>query len=206
MGHKYSFTLIELLVVIAIFVILVALLLPALSLAKEKGRQITCVNNLKQIGAAFLLYQDDWNGWYPLPWAAGPGVWIQQLWDQNYFSTSMSYNTARYLVPPFTKTIMRCPSADDSVSFSYGQNRLAETQGNAFNKNAKLAVAPEKTCLVADSTQATVGGDPPITGANEYLTGRHSNGANILYYDGHVDWRIPYTLPRTYSDRFWDSY
>ena len=61
-GRK-GFTLIELLVVIAIIAILAAMLLPALRQAREKARQASCQNNLKQLGLYTHLYANDWNGW-----------------------------------------------------------------------------------------------------------------------------------------------
>src|SRR5580692_10728663 len=80
---RRGFTLVELLVVIAIIAILAGMLLPALARAKESGRRIACINNLRQLCLSIVMYSDDNNDYFPT--RTIPGRWPAML--QSAFQT-----------------------------------------------------------------------------------------------------------------------
>src|SRR4051812_12502591 len=81
---RRGFSLVELLVVVGIIAVLIALLMPVFAKARRQADQVTCLSNLRQLGAAFLGYAGANRGWFPAPasglWGPFPEDWVH--WQQ----------------------------------------------------------------------------------------------------------------------------
>lgn len=109
-----GFTLIELLVVVAIVAMLAALLLPALSKAKEKGKQAVCASNLRQIAVVFRVYADDHEGFFPpVMWADCHMLNREAGTESEWGLESPSGGWLPQYFP--TTSLLRCPSYDRRI-------------------------------------------------------------------------------------------
>lgn len=179
------FTIVELLIVISIIVILISILLPALGKAKEQGKRIQCVHNLKQIGSALIMYAGDNGEFLPCPDTSAP------IYSNNY-----PYNwkyTCPLVYPEYLSggKVFYCPSNNDADTyqnrFSVGSYSCDYIQyfGSSLNR------APRS---LKDSSQSIMSADKAITmWENDAIYSNHGrpldpSGSNNLYLGGNVNW------------------
>lgn len=189
-----GFTLIELLVVIAIIAVLMAILLPALSSAKERGRQVACVGNLRQIGIGTFGYIGDFNEYIP---PNGNPTWAYNTYKCTSWDTYLlrgSYANEKSCFCPYA-----LPYKYETL-YTYGWSGRAMASMNFFTKITRLEAPsrPQNYVLAADSSCTSYAsrkqlwifyyaplGTIPTT--NEFcIYTRHLKKASCVFADGHA--------------------
>jgi prepilin-type N-terminal cleavage/methylation domain-containing protein len=203
-GNKIcrAFTLIELLVVIAIIAILAAMLLPALTKAKQSSYKVTDLNNLKEFGIAMNLYAADNNDRLPFSnWAAleqtspGPQGWLY-TYDTNS-PGQFAAQTGSFWPVLQNARMYFCPSDDTNSPLfqergqkisSYVINGAVCDYGNV-SKPIKLSqISPEGVsfweCNDADEYDRTHNFNDGASYPDENTSGRHGQVTIIGLFDG----------------------
>jgi prepilin-type N-terminal cleavage/methylation domain-containing protein len=203
-----AFTLIELLVVIAIIAILAAMLLPALSQAKERAQRVSCVNAIKQLTYAVLMYADDSLGKFMSDGDDDPH------WVKTRFRDMLRTNYA-LVRPQFYCPSNRLWNRDDFWNWPDGQSvvlgYIYYVAEPSYNENKSLypkpidqqpifaqrsTDTPYYPLLWSDMNRKLEGswmrpGDPNpmVRGVNHFDDrGKQPAGSNEGYLDGHVEW------------------
>ena len=204
--HRSVFTLVELLMVITIIMILAGLLIPALQKARAKAFRVRCVGNLRQLGAAVLMYQDDneafpdWYGWNG--GATNTQYWAFTRWyprilpyvtDYRLFQDPALSTWNAHWVPP-----RQWPN-DNAHRVNYALGRCAAYDHSSSYRMARYR-DPLRSILVTDSAHVDdCGNRGRVAWANVCAAdcryerrieanARHGGGSNVCFVDGHVEW------------------
>jgi len=226
---KRGFTLIELLVVIAIIAILAAILFPVFAKAREKARTTSCLSNMKQIGNAVMMYTQDCDEMMPFAGCYG----CNGTGDSANSPTCLPHGKIYpYVKNP---QVFDCPSAQMAVAVYDATYNLARVNGTwpvppefsgiscdiGFNdKVGQLAIAtieaPSQTVVFSDACMTlSCGGTRTVysracgaacdTSLRTKSNGRHAEGENLAFCDGHAKWMNDKSIAGQCGALFWPT-
>jgi prepilin-type processing-associated H-X9-DG protein len=191
------FTIVELLVVISIIAILASMLLPALGKAKETAKAINCTSNMKQMSTGIAMYINDY-GWM-MPRSSGSKSWYNN--DDGLLIPYLGFES-KYKVGEITATGRHpyaCPGVPDTAATedSYAPGPTFEHCTIGYNTKMEATpymlkgpafINPSRHFLLADAFGDRVSKTTMLSVFGE-ISLRHSNAANIIYTDLHVEAR-----------------
>lgn len=216
-----AFTLVELIVAIATIAILVALLLPTVSGMMESSRRTACSNNLRQIGAAIIVYVAEHDGSLPM-YAPTLDSEMSEHWMGKLVPYLDGEQKEGAQIKFVGANFMRCPSADKELVFTYGVNYTGLwpipiiSYGGSYPGSAKVGSLTANTMLVMDAVEPFVYNPINWTLDNETGDGypglgddyncadfkRHGMRINSVFADGSVR-LVPLEAWKKNQDRMW---
>jgi prepilin-type N-terminal cleavage/methylation domain-containing protein len=216
MNAKRAFTLIELLVVIAIIAILAALLLPALSRAKDRARRTACISNLRQVNLAIRFYADDCSDCLPVlpdpnPYPNGVGAYYKQLVKGYLGLTGPASPDEKVFICPADRILhTQVVHAFTSYTFngyetdSGDMPRITGQKLSVINNSTKAVLAGEYPAFFGGSWHPFINQDYPDAKSVLSFVDGHAGFAKI-YWDG-----VAGSQPRNYEpppgyDYNWDG-